>query len=105
QAHLVKEHTPGRFASHDLLRAYATEQTHAHDSKAEREAALHRLLDHYLHTAHAAALLLYLRRAAIALAPPHIGVTPEKLANYGEAWGWFEADYPVLLEAIQLAAG
>src|SRR5439155_20225827 len=32
------------------------------------------------------------------------GVTPETPANYGQAWDWFEAEYPVLLAAIQLAA-
>src|SRR5205807_736892 len=75
------------------------------DSEAEQEAALHRLLDHYLHTAHTANLLLYPCREPIALlAPPHAGVTPEKLAAYQQAWAWFEADYAVLLAAIQSAA-
>jgi len=41
RAHLAEEHLPGRFRFHDLLRAYA---------------AVHRVLDHYLHTAVAAAV-------------------------------------------------
>jgi tetratricopeptide (TPR) repeat protein len=106
RTHLLSQPAPGRFAFHDLLRAYATEQAHALDPEVEREAALLRLLDHYLHTAHTAALLLYPAWAPIALAPlpPQAGVTPEKLPSYGQAWAWFEAEYPVLLAAIQLAA-
>jgi tetratricopeptide (TPR) repeat protein len=106
RASLIKEHTPGRFVFHDLLRAYATEQAYARDSEGDRHTALHRLLDHYLHTAHTSALLLYPTWAPIALAPlpAQAGVIPEKLANYGQAWAWFEAEYPVLLAAIQLAA-
>src|SRR5207253_2815787 len=77
RANLVKEHIPGRFVFHDLLRAYATEQTHVHDSEAEREAARRRLLDHYLHTAHAAALLVNPHWEPITLAPPHAWVIPE----------------------------
>jgi hypothetical protein len=53
-AHLVVEHVPGRYLSHDLLRAYAAELAGA----AERQAACHRVLDHYLHTAFAGAMLL-----------------------------------------------
>ena len=49
------------------------------EHQAEREAALRRLLDHYLHTAHTAAVLLYPRWGPITLAPPQAGVTPEKL--------------------------
>lgn len=45
-AHLLTEHTPGRYAPHDLLRAFAAELTQAHDSAAERRAARQRLLDH-----------------------------------------------------------
>ena len=45
QAHLLAEHTPGRYTCHDLLRAYATEQALAHDSQDARDAAVHRVLD------------------------------------------------------------
>ena len=51
RAHLVTEHQPGRFTFHDLLRAYATELTHAEDPAAERRAAVRRMLDYYLHSA------------------------------------------------------
>ncbi|MFG2133890.1 BTAD domain-containing putative transcriptional regulator [Streptomyces sp. NPDC048751] len=46
EAHLVTEHAPGRYAPHDLLRAFAAELSAAHDSLTERRAARQRLLDH-----------------------------------------------------------
>lgn len=54
RVHLLAEHTPGRFAFHDLLRAYAGEQARSCDSEEERHAALTRLFDHYLAGAAAA---------------------------------------------------
>ncbi len=104
-ANLITEHTPGRYTFHDLLRAYATTQTRTHDPGADQDAARERLLDHYLHTAHAAWRLSYPhQQQAITLAPPLPGVTPEEPADYPAAWAWFTAEYPVLLAAIQLAA-
>ncbi|MFF4349746.1 BTAD domain-containing putative transcriptional regulator [Streptomyces sp. NPDC001530] len=49
-AHLVTEHAPGRYASHDLLRVFAAELTVAHDSPEQRRAARQRLLDHFSRT-------------------------------------------------------
>ena len=104
-ANLITEHTPGRFTFHDLLRAYATTQTRTYDPGTDRNAALERMLDHYLHTAQAAWYLSYPhQQQAITLAPPLPGVTPEAPADYPAAWAWFTAEYPVLLAAIQLAA-
>jgi len=54
--HLLTEYVPGRYTFHDLLRAYVTEQACAHDSQDVRDAAVHRVLDHYPHTAHSAAM-------------------------------------------------
>jgi tetratricopeptide (TPR) repeat protein/transcriptional regulator with XRE-family HTH domain len=99
-AHMVIEHAPGRFAFHDLLRAYATDLSQTQDSAAERRAAVHRVLDHYLHTAHNAAELLYPHRESIALHPCHGAVGPEHLADRGQALNWFTAEHPALLAAI-----
>lgn len=51
RAHLIQEHAPGRFRFHDLLRAYAAERSHDEDPQDERQAALGRVLDQYLHIA------------------------------------------------------
>ncbi|HET8643561.1 MAG TPA: tetratricopeptide repeat protein [Pseudonocardiaceae bacterium] len=104
RVHLLTEHTPGRYACHDLLRTYATELADLHDSAAERRAACHRVLDHYLHSANAAALLLEPHRHPIALATAEPGVTPERLAGDARALAWCAAERRVLLAAIQQAA-
>jgi DNA-binding SARP family transcriptional activator/Flp pilus assembly protein TadD len=51
RAHLIQRAEPGRYGMHDLLRAYAAEQAASHDGDDERQAALTRLFDHYLHAA------------------------------------------------------
>ncbi|WP_190814474.1 hypothetical protein [Saccharopolyspora pogona] len=70
RAHLLVEHTPGRFTCHDLLRVYAVELVHTEERDTERPAATHRLLDHYLHTAHAGASVLHSVRDPIEISAP-----------------------------------
>jgi tetratricopeptide (TPR) repeat protein/transcriptional regulator with XRE-family HTH domain len=103
RAQLISEHLPGRFAFHDLLRAYAAEQAREHDDKAERDAAVGRFLDHYLHTADRAWSLLRPWRESVALAPPRRGVISEPLSDARQAMDWFEAEQEVLLAAVALA--
>jgi DNA-binding SARP family transcriptional activator/tetratricopeptide (TPR) repeat protein len=104
RAHLISEHTPGRYAFHDLLRAYAAELARAHDSESEQRAALHRMLDHYLHTARVAALLLDPHREPITLAPCQSGVTPGAFDGRDHALAWFAAEQRVLLASTELAS-
>jgi DNA-binding SARP family transcriptional activator/tetratricopeptide (TPR) repeat protein len=101
---LLTEHTPGRYALHDLLRAYATEQTHTTDHPQTRHHATTRILDHYLHTAHTAALVLNPAREPVTLPSLHPGVTPERFCDERQALAWFEAEHRVLTSAISLAA-
>jgi tetratricopeptide (TPR) repeat protein/DNA-binding SARP family transcriptional activator len=49
-ASLLDRPTPERFAFHDLTRAYATRCAQDLDTEADRQAALTRLFDYYLHT-------------------------------------------------------
>ena len=104
-AHLLIEHDPGRFAFHDLLRAYAAERAAAEEDDAGRRAAIHRILDHYLHTSYAAALLLNPVRDSVTPAAAQPGTEPEHLADREQAAAWTEAEHHVLLAAISLAAG
>jgi DNA-binding SARP family transcriptional activator len=101
EAHLLTEHVPGRYACHDLLRAYAAELAHAHDPPADRQAALHRMLDHYLHTAQAAARLLDPHLDHTELEPALDGVTVVELADRCQAWTWLTAERPALLAAVR----
>jgi tetratricopeptide (TPR) repeat protein/transcriptional regulator with XRE-family HTH domain len=102
-AHLIAEVVPGRYVLHDLLRTYAADQAHAHDTQDERKAAIGRVLDHYLHTAASAGELLDSSREPTVLAPPRPGAAPERPADYQHALAWFEAEHQVLLAAIALA--
>ncbi|MEV7683761.1 BTAD domain-containing putative transcriptional regulator [Streptomyces sp. NPDC088341] len=103
-AHLVQEHTPHRYTCHDLLRAYATELAGTFDTEAERTAALDRLFDHYIHTAHAADRLLLPHRDPLTLPPPAAGLTPERFAGHDEAMEWFTREHTVLTAAVEHAA-
>jgi DNA-binding SARP family transcriptional activator/Tfp pilus assembly protein PilF len=103
-AHLMTEHIPGRYTFHDLLRAFAAEQAHIHDTKAERFDARHRALDHYLRTGHAAFSLLYPGWLPLGLPPPVPGVVSEDFADQEQALAWYEAEHAVLVAAVSWAA-
>jgi DNA-binding SARP family transcriptional activator/tetratricopeptide (TPR) repeat protein len=103
QANLAIEHTPGRYTSHDLLRTYAAEQATTHDSEPDRQAARHRLLDHYLHTAHQARMLLNPHRQPITPTPPQPETTPERIASQDHAFAWLATEYPVLRATVEQA--
>jgi DNA-binding SARP family transcriptional activator/tetratricopeptide (TPR) repeat protein len=102
-AHLVTEHRPGRYSCHDLLRAYAVELATRQDPAAERQAALRRDLDHYLHTGYTAAVLLN-PSDPIVVGAPEPGVTPERPATINEALAWFIAEHDGLLAAVRVSA-
>ncbi|GIH04749.1 hypothetical protein Rhe02_28160 [Rhizocola hellebori] len=104
RANLVTEHQPGRFAFHDLLRAYAREQADLGDSESVRAAALRRCLDHYLHSAYQASLMMYPQRDPIALIDPDPAAVVSTFADIDEARAWFADEHTVLLAAIDHAA-
>jgi DNA-binding SARP family transcriptional activator/tetratricopeptide (TPR) repeat protein len=102
RASLLTEHAPGRYTYHDLLRAYAAELCAARD--ADRDTALHRIVDHYVHTAYAAALHLHGDIETIAPAAPRPGVSVTDFAGPDEATAWLTAERSALLAALTLAA-
>jgi tetratricopeptide (TPR) repeat protein len=104
RAHLAEEHTPGRFAMHDLLRAYAAELAAAVDGQDALDDAELRLLDHYLHTAHAAALLRVPATHSGDLESPAVGVVIDPPGTMEEAMTWFAAESRPLLAACARAA-
>jgi transcriptional regulator with XRE-family HTH domain len=99
RANLLTEHRPGRFACHDLLRAYAVELAGTWGT----DGALARVLDHYTRTANTAAMLLDALRDPIASPPPIAGVQPEPLADIPAGLAWYAAEYEVLTAAIEAA--
>jgi DNA-binding SARP family transcriptional activator/tetratricopeptide (TPR) repeat protein len=106
RASLLVEHLPGRYIVHDLLRAYASYLTTTTDAAADRRAATGRLLDHLIHTGHAADRLLSPHRGAMALPlRPHCpGTHIDEPADAQTAANWFVVEHPALLAAVRQAA-
>ena len=97
---LLEAPVRGRYRLHDLLRDYARTLAER-DPLPERDAALDRLLDYYLHTATAAAQ--FFRRTP---APPmgqQPSATPE-LATHDAAVAWLETERANLRAATDYAA-
>jgi DNA-binding SARP family transcriptional activator/tetratricopeptide (TPR) repeat protein len=95
--HLLDETTPGRYRLHDYLRAYAKSLPDAAD---EREAALSRVVDHYL---------TYARQATRLLRPTDTRRVPADFRGGGltspaEAVAWAAAEHANLVAAARLAA-
>ncbi len=105
-ANLVSRGEARRYRLHDLLRAYVTEladQEAGQEAGSEGPAALRRVLDHYLHTAHAASQFLHHEPGV--LAPPEPGTRPEPISDRAEAMVWFTTERAVLVAAVDQAAG
>lgn len=103
-AHLIGEHRPGRYAMHDLLRAYAAELAATIDTDAVRRTAVQRVVDHYLHTAHAADRLLEPHRDPLLLASVPPDVVRTDIADVQQAMSWFRDERRCLLAAAEQAA-
>jgi DNA-binding SARP family transcriptional activator/Tfp pilus assembly protein PilF len=105
RADLVAERSPGRYSYHDLLGAYAAELAARVDTETERETALHRLLDHYLHSAHAASALLYANADPLSLPPIAAGVVVERFTDTDAALRWLTTEHTALRAALTRAGG
>ena len=104
-AHLFTEHIPGRYTCHDLLRGYGWERSLAAETEPERQGALRRLFDFYLHTVDAAARSLYPEKLRLPL--PTVATQPEpqlRFDDHAEALNWLDAERPNLVAAVQYAA-
>ncbi|HEX6686468.1 MAG TPA: BTAD domain-containing putative transcriptional regulator [Candidatus Limnocylindrales bacterium] len=104
RTHLLSQHEPGRYTFHDLLREYAADLSRSTDSGPDRQAATHRILDHYLHSAHTADHLFSPGRDPFPLSPSQQGVTPEHLAGQDQALAWLTAEHAVLRALVDHAA-
>lgn len=98
-ASLLREDVPGRYSMHDLVRAYARET-----ASAEATAALHRLVDFYLHTAYAGEIAINPARPRITLPQPAEGVRPIPLERIDAVMAWFTAEYQNLCTVHQEVA-
>jgi tetratricopeptide (TPR) repeat protein len=102
-AHLIRQHTPGRYQLHDLVRLYAAERGHHELDQSPRMAALRRLADFYLHTAHHASHLLDSHwTVELVLEAPMAGCTLHRVADTAAARAWFAAEEACLRAVHQL---
>lgn len=101
--YLIEESGENRYRLHDLLRLYAAERSSAEDTDETRSAARRRLLDWYLHTAHAAnsAITCDLH---IPLDAPVKGCTPLTFTTVKQALAWYETEHANLMASIRMAA-
>ncbi len=104
QANLLIERSPGRYALHDLLHAYASELAQRNSAGEEHRAASGRMLDHYVYSAQAADRALD-EAQDLMTADPHLpGVRPERFAARDQAMTWFDAEYKTLTAITRLAS-
>ncbi|MBB5959567.1 tetratricopeptide (TPR) repeat protein [Saccharothrix tamanrassetensis] len=104
-ASLLDRRPRGRYAMHDLVRAYAAVTAHDDLSEPVRRAALERVVDFYLHAAHTADRLLDPHRTPIRLAPPAPGTHPHPLSDRPAALAWLDTHHAHLLAAQHTATG
>jgi DNA-binding SARP family transcriptional activator len=102
QAHMVIEHMPGRYTFHDLLRVYAEECSH--ENEREREAAVGRIIDHYLRNAHAVAGSLYPGWLPDDLPPRRPGVLVGRPEDQTAAIYWYRSEISNLIASVSAAA-
>ncbi|MCC9738830.1 tetratricopeptide repeat protein [Streptomyces sp. MNU89] len=105
RAHLLQPAGPGRYGTHDLLRAYGYRLTRAHDSGTDRQAALTRLFDHYLSTAAVAMEALYPAEGHHRPAVPSPVHAPPIAGDPHAARAWLDTERPTLAAICAVAAG
>ncbi|MFF7047897.1 BTAD domain-containing putative transcriptional regulator [Streptomyces griseorubiginosus] len=106
RAHLLTEQAPDLYVLHDLLGAYARELLRTTDPDDRRELSVHRMLDHYVHTALAAATRLAPHRTEPWPLPPlQPGTTVQTPPDHEGAADWLDRQLlPVLLQVADQAA-
>jgi tetratricopeptide (TPR) repeat protein len=109
QAHLLQPAAAGRDAAsrygmHDLLRAFGADLAAARDSSPERQAALGRLLDYYLHVASAAMDTLFPAERGARPRVPEAATAVPPLASPAAARAWLDTHRASLASAAMHAA-
>jgi DNA-binding SARP family transcriptional activator/tetratricopeptide (TPR) repeat protein len=101
--HLLEHEKRDRYRFHDLLWVYAAERALDEDAEADRHAAIRRMTDWYLYSAHEAAHVFYPHRLPIDLAPDASGIPPARPATFEDALDWLTTELQALLGVVRLA--
>jgi tetratricopeptide (TPR) repeat protein len=102
-AQLLETPARRRYRMHSLLLLFAREQADRDEPEAERQAALRRMLDCYLATAHRGQRML--QPAAVGGGRWSVKASTPQLTSRAEAFAWFEDERVNLLAAAHQAAG
>ncbi|MEV0132559.1 tetratricopeptide repeat protein [Dactylosporangium sp. NPDC050688] len=103
-AHLLQEPTPARYRLHDLVHAHAAHIAARDQTGSAGRAALHRLLDHYRHTAALAVDVAHPWEAEGSPDVPSASTPGPDLRDPAAALGWLDAELTNLLAAARHAA-
>jgi DNA-binding SARP family transcriptional activator/tetratricopeptide (TPR) repeat protein len=103
-AHLVRQTGQDRYELHDLLRVYSAELCTATDPEQERDAALARVYDWYLHSSANARRAIGYSQVPIDLGKPLEDVEVAEFADSAEALGWLDLEYAAQVAAVRQAA-
>lgn len=102
-AHLVQQPTAGRYRLHDLVHQHARRACAEQDPQVERERALGRFLDYYVHAAAAADAAMPVLSPG---RPPTAGRPPAELPRFADkhaALAWLVAEYETLIAVFETA--
>jgi tetratricopeptide (TPR) repeat protein len=103
EAHLLQEPTPGRYRFHDLTRVHAARTAARDETEQDCQAALDRLLDHYLHTAAAAMDAAYPYEREHRPQVPSAHTPGPTLSEPAAALDWLDGELANLMAAARYA--
>ncbi|WP_440103997.1 ATP-binding protein [Streptosporangium sp. H16] len=101
-ANLLVRHAPGRHRFHDLVRTFAEQVATTELDAGERESALLRVIDYYLHAVDRADRVITPERYREPLPSPEPAGLPD-LSGYEAALGWMVAEQRNAVAACQAA--
>lgn len=101
--HLLEETGRDRYQFHDLVRVYAAECAQASEPEAHQQAAIHRLLTYYLHTADVFRRTFNPDNRHLVLDPPPSSCRPPAFTTHRQGWHWAESELANLVPALRQA--
>jgi transcriptional regulator with XRE-family HTH domain len=97
--HLVEQHGRDRYFLHDLIRAYAAEESHRQDPPQIRQAAISRLLTWFVHCLYAADAAFApdrMREPMVERGEPEAPIAPVSFSDLSAALRWCELEHQTL---------
>ncbi|WP_433348671.1 BTAD domain-containing putative transcriptional regulator [Micromonospora sp. CA-111912] len=101
---LLEPRQPGRYEMHDLLRLLAYEQAQAHESGADRAAALRRLVETYIVAAERATALANAGWTPTDPLPDPVGPWQTWPETVVQVSGWLDTEHPNIAAAVARAS-